>query len=142
MNDPSRWSLECDPPRDETLGRLLRSADGTAPGTDVNWEDLRAAIMHGVGAPGAGTSVPGRQWADVVVGWGRIAAAASLAAMLAAGLLVWRTSDGPAELALGDDDAPEAVALARVVAAYPDDAVLTSLLQTARDDELTSWSGQ
>jgi len=138
MNDPSRPTLVRDPARDENLARLLRAAD--EPGPDVDWERLHAAVMRG--AKAARSSVPARDWWDVVVGWGRIAAAASVAAMLAAGLLLWRTGFETAEVGVGDNTAPESVALARVVAAYPDDAVLSSLLQAARDDEFTSWGVQ
>jgi hypothetical protein len=140
MNDPSRWSLDQDPPRDESLGRLLRAADGSTPGADVDWEQFRAAVMRGAVAawPARGR---GREWWEVVVQWRRVAAAASIAATLAAGALVWQAG-GTTEVTLSDDDPPESVALARVVAAYPDDAVLTSLLQAARADELTSWGEQ
>jgi len=139
MNDPSRLTLDQDPARDENLARLLRAEDGPGPGTGVNWERLHAAVMRGAMMAAAGALAPARDWWDVVVGWGRIAAAASVAAMLAAGLLLWRTGFETAEVTLGDDIAPESVALARVVAADPNDAVLTSLMQTARDDEFTSW---
>jgi hypothetical protein len=141
MNDRSRLKLDGDPDRDENLARLLRVADAPGPGAGVNWERLHAAVMRRVRAE-ARSSAPARDWWDVVGGWGRIAAAASVAAMLAAGLLLWRTGTGTAEFGLGDNAAPESVALARVVAAYPDDAVLTSLMQAARDDEFTSWGGQ
>lgn len=140
MNDPSRWSLDRDPPRDEPLGRLLRAADGRGPGADVNWERLHAALMRGL-APASGPAPDrGREWWDVVVEWRRVAAAASIAAMLAAGVLLSRSGAASSgELTLTKDDPPESVALARVVAAYPDDAVLSSLLETARTDELTAW---
>jgi hypothetical protein len=139
MNDPSRWSLDQDPSRDESLGRLLRAAGGSTPDADMDWERFRAAVMRrAVGSrPARGG---GREWWEVVVQWRRVAAAASIAATLAAGALVWQADGG--ELTLSEDDPPESVALARVVAAYPDDAVLTSLLQTARADELTSWGEQ
>jgi hypothetical protein len=77
----------------------------------------------------------------VLVQWRRLAAAASVAAMLAAGALEWRgeSSNQTREIR---DAAPESVALARVVAAYPDDDVLSSLLQTAGNDELASWEAQ
>ena len=72
--------------------------------------------------------------------WRRVAAAASVAAMLAAGALLWQAGGGRAELALSArTTAPESVALARVVAAYPDEAVLASLIETARTDEFTTW---
>jgi hypothetical protein len=141
MNDPSRWSLDQDPPLDEPLGRLLRAADGSTPGADMDWERFRAAVMRRAVAarPAWGG---GREWWEVVVQWRRVAAAASIAATLAAGALVWHAGIGTTEVTLSDDDPPESVALARVVAAYPDDAVFTSLLQTARADELTSWGEQ
>ena len=56
--------------------------------------------------------------------------------------LVWRSGWPAEELAIGDETAPESVALARVVADYPDDAVLVSFLETARNDEFTSWGGR
>jgi hypothetical protein len=140
MNDSTRWSLDRDPPRDESLGRLLRQAEGAAPGADVNWERLRAAVMRSV-ASGAAT-VAGREWWEVVFQGRRLAAAASVAAMLAAGALLWNAGSRSEELALAGEEAPESVALARVVASFPDEAVLSSLLQTARTDELVAWGSQ
>jgi len=140
MNDPSRWSLDRDPPRDEPLGRLLRAADGRGPGADVNWERLHAALVRGLAPASASAPDTGRESWDVLVEWRRVAAAASVAAMLAAGVLLSRNDGGiSGELTLTENDPPETVALARVVAAYPDDAVLTSLLETGRTDELTAW---
>ena len=136
MNDTSHWSLDQDPPRDEALARLLRAADDPAPGAEVDWERLHAAILRRA-APGA--TAP-REWWDVVVQWRRVAAAAGVAA-LAAGVLLWRADSAGSELAL-IDAAPESMALARVVAAYPDEAVLTSMLQGDRNDEFTSWGVQ
>ncbi len=131
MNDPSRWSLDQDPPRDDALARLLRAADHPAPEAEVDWERLHAAILRRA-AP--------REWWDVVVQWRRVAVAAGVAA-LAAGVLLWRAESAGSELALADA-APESAALARVVAAYPDEAVLTSLLQADRNDEFTAWGVQ
>ena len=136
MNDTSHWSLDQDPPRDEALARLLRAADDPAPGAEVDWERLHAAILHRA-APGA--TAP-REWWDVVVQWRRVAAGAGVAA-LAAGVLLWRADSAGSELAL-IDAAPESMALARVVAAYPDEAVLTSMLQANGNDEFTSWGVQ
>lgn len=58
--------------------------------------------------------------------------------MLAVGVLIWRAEARGSQLALAEA-APEEVALARVVAAEPNDAVLTSLLEAALGNELTSW---
>jgi hypothetical protein len=141
MNDPSHWSLGQDPPRDDALARLLRAADGPAADA-VDWERLHAAVMRrATGSAGMPSGVPPRQWWDELVQWRRVAAAASVAAILAAGTLEWRGESSTRELEVADA-APESVALARVVADYPDDDVLTSLLQTARNDELTSWGAQ
>jgi hypothetical protein len=142
MNDPTRWSLDQDPPRDEALARRLRAAERVAAGHDPDWERLRAAIMRAAGPAGAAPVRPAGEWLDVVVGWRRVAAAASGAAMLAAGALVWQTGSAAEELAIGEETAPESVALARVVADYPDDAVLVSFMEHARNDEFTSWGSR
>jgi hypothetical protein len=143
MNDPAYWSHDQDPPRDDALARQLRAADGAAPGQDVDWERLRTAIMRGAArAGGPAARLPPGEWWDVVVRWRQVAAVASVAAMLAAGTLVWRSGGGVEEFAVGEDTAPESVALARVVAAYPDDAVLVSFLETAHNDEFTSWGAR
>jgi hypothetical protein len=143
MNDPAYWSHDQDPPRDDALARQLRAADGAAPGQDVDWERLRSAIMRGAArAGGPAARLPPGEWWDVVVRWRQVAAAASVAAMLAAGALIWRSGGGAEEFAVGEDTAPESVALARVVAAYPDDAVLVSFLETAHNDEFTSWGAR
>ena len=95
MNDPARWSHDQDPPRDDALARQLRAADGAAPGQDVDWERLRTAIMRGAArAGGPAARLPPGEWWDVVVRWRQVAAAASVAAMLAAGALVWRSGGG------------------------------------------------
>ena len=139
MNDPSRWSFDQDPPRDEALARLLRAAAEPAPGADVDWERLHARILRGRGRDTGAAQGP-REWWDVVVQWRRLALAASVAAILAAALL-WRTDSTGSEFSL-IDAAPESAALARVVAAYPDEAVLTSMLEDGRNDEFTSWDTQ
>lgn len=136
MNDPSRWSLDQDPPRDDALARLLAAADQSRSGADVDWERLRNSIVRGADLRGPGAAP--REWWDVVVQWRRLAAAASIAALLAAAALLWQTDTSDADLALTDAP-PESAALARVVAAYPDDAVLTSMLEQSRTDEFTSW---
>lgn len=140
MNDPSRWSLDQDPPRDDTLARLLRAADQPPAGNDVDWERLRHAIARDAGLRAEPAAGP-REWWDVVVQWRRLAAAASVAAMLTAAALLWRSDTSDSELTL-TDAAPESAALARVVAAYPDEAVLTSMLEDGRNDEFTSWDTQ
>jgi len=136
MNDPSRWSLDQDPPRDDALARLLAAADQPRPGADVDWERLRNTIARQADLRGPAPAP--REWWDVVVQWRRLAAAASIAALLAAAALLWQTDTSDADLALSEA-APESAALARVVAAYPDDAVLTSMLEQSRTDEFTFW---
>ena len=142
MNDLTRWSPDQDPPRVEALASQLRAAESVAPGHDLEWERLRAAIMTAAGPVGAAPFRPAGEWLDVVVGWRRVAAAASVAAMLAAGALVWQSGSAAEELAIGEETAPESVALARVVADYPDDAVLVSFMENARSDEFTSWGAR
>jgi hypothetical protein len=137
MTDPSLWSADRDPPRDDALARLLHAAEPTAPGTGVDWDRLHAAVMRRAAESAVPAGLP-REWWDVVMQWRRMAAAASVAAMLAAGALIWRAESGVSGL-MPVNAAPESVALARVVAAYPNDAVLTSLLSIPLDDELTSW---
>jgi hypothetical protein len=95
MNDPALWSHDQDPPRDDVLARQLRAADGTAPGQNVDWERLRTAIMRGAARAGVPAArLPPGEWWDVVVRWRQVAAAASVAAMLAAGAMVWRSLRG------------------------------------------------
>ena len=141
MTDEPRWTLDRDPPRDEALGRLLRSTGDPIP-SDMDWERLHAAIMRAARvSAGAAPAGPPREWWSVLVEWRRMAAAASIAAMLAAGALEWRGESSIQTRELRDA-APESMALARVVAAYPDDDVLVSLLQTTGNDELASWEAQ
>ena len=140
MNDSSRWSLDQDPSRDDGLARLLRAAEQPAPGSDVDWERLHGAIRRGAGLRSGASSAP-REWWDVVVQWRGFAVAASVAAMLAAAAMLWRSDSSEADLAL-IDSAPESAALARVVAAYPDEVVLASMLADSRNDEFTSWDSQ
>jgi len=132
---PSHWSLDTDPPRDETLAGLLRSADAAGPGA-VDWNGLHARILRAAGmAAGAPAA---REWWDVVAQWRRVAVAASVAAILAAGTLLWRIGEGETEFSL-NDATPETAALARVVVAYPDEAVFTSMVEDAGTDELAAW---
>jgi len=139
MTDPAHWSLDRDPPHDRALARHLRAAEGTGPAADVDWDRLRSAIMAAAGASRPVIRGAEREWWDVVVQWRRAAVAASVAAILGAGAMMWRSGPAAEELAIGEGTAPESVALARVVAEYPDDAVLLSFLDNARADEFTSW---
>lgn len=133
---PSHWSLDTDPPRDERLARLLRSAESADPGA-VDWDGLHARILRGAGmaagAPAAG------EWWDVVAQWRRVAVATSMAAILGAGALLWRTGQSDTDVSL-HDATPETAALARVVVAYPDEAVFTSMVEDAGTDELAAWT--
>ena len=140
MNDATRWSLDQDPPRDEALARLLREAEGPPAETGMDWERLHAAVMRRVAPATRPVTGAPREWLDVVVQWRRVAAAASVAAILGAGALLWSGGLGSSDADVDDETAPESVALARVVADYPDDAVFTSMIQAARTDEFTGWS--
>lgn len=133
---PSHWSLDTDPPRDERLARLLRSAESADPAA-VDWDGLHARILRGAGmAAGAPAA---REWWDVVAQWRRVALAASVAAILAAAALLWRTGQSDTDVSLYDAT-PETAALARVVVAYPDEAVFTSMVEDAGTDELAAWT--
>ena len=142
MNDPALWSHDQDPPRDDALARQLRAADGTAPGQDVDWERLRTAIMRGAGRAGGPARLPpanGGMWSSTGGRWPPRPASRQCSRP---GPWSGGSGGGAEEFAVGDDTAPESVALARVVAAYPDDAVLVSFLETARNDEFTSWGAR
>jgi hypothetical protein len=139
MTEEPRWSLDRDPPRDEALGRLMRLGGAPVPAEAVNWEGLSRSIMRRAKAARSSGPAPSPYWWDAVAQWGRVAAVASLAALLATGILLSQGSSSSAEQEATASLPPESVAIARVVAAFPDDAVLTSLVQTEHRDEFTSW---
>jgi hypothetical protein len=120
-----------DPSRDEWLARILRAAGGTVPYESVHWSRLRSNVLRRA----AERAAPG--WWDVMAGWSRLAAAASIAAMLLSALLYWRAapvSSLPDSVAA----APESVAIARVATAYPDEPAFASLVQVEHRDEFTT----
>jgi hypothetical protein len=131
MNDEMHRSTDRDPPPDEALGRVLRAGGADIPAGAVEWQRLRREIMRR--AMSGGRS---RDWWEFVVQWGGVAAAASLGAILLSGLLLWQEVSGPGE---ASSAAPESIAIARVAAAYPDETVFSSLVQTEHSDEFTSW---
>jgi hypothetical protein len=130
MSDEIRWDQ--DPPPDESLARVLR-AGGAAPIEAVDWERLCQCVMRGA------ASEPGRarDWWEVVAQWGRVAMAASLAAMLVSGVLLWRAIAASAEPEVAA--APESIAVARAASAYPDEIAFASLVRTEHHDEFTTW---
>jgi len=130
MSDEMRWDE--DPPRDEALARLLRAGDAAVPYRTVNWARLSTEVMRRARA-----AVPGGDWWECIAGWGRIAVAASVAAILLSGLMLWRISSMPAGEAVGT--APESVAIARVATAYPVETAFASLVRTEHHDEFTTW---
>jgi hypothetical protein len=134
MSDEMRWDR--DPPRDEALARLLRAGDAAIPYRAVNWARLSDEVMR---RARAGTA--GGLWWECIAGWGRIAAAASIAAILVSGLLLWRTitSMPPAESVAA---VPESVAIARVATSYPVEPTFASLVQTEHHDEFTTWGAR
>jgi anti-sigma-K factor RskA len=136
--NPSRWSLDEDPPRDVALARLLRSADPPAGPRPVDWDRLHTRILAAAGRAVRGPAAG--EWWDVVAQWRRGAVAASVAAILAAAAL-WQMERSEAEVSL-TDAAPETAALARVVVAYPDEAVFSTMVQDGRTDELVAWESR
>lgn len=132
MSDQIRWDK--DPERDEALGRILRAGDTAVPHLHVNWDRLRLEIMRRVGGQG---SRPGDWW-EFIAQWGRVAVAASVAAMLFSSILLWRAisaSPVPEAMAI----AAESVAIARAATAYPDEPAFASLVETEHHDEFTTW---
>lgn len=131
MSDNIRWDQ--DPSRDDALGRVLREGGAAVPYDAVPWARLQVEVMRqAVGRAAA----PG--WWEFVAGWGRIAAAASVAAMLFSAVVYWRAvpaSAVPDAVAA----APESVAIARVATAYPDETAFASLVRAEHHDEFTAW---
>jgi hypothetical protein len=93
------------------------------------------------GARGPAARPDAGEWWDVVARWRRVAVAASVAAILAAAAMLWQTERSDAEVSL-TDAAPETAALARVVVAYPDEAVFSSMVQDGRTDALAAWESR
>jgi hypothetical protein len=139
MSDDFPWSQDHDPGPDPILSRMLRAAGGEAPLDAVDWEGLHARVTQA--AAHQLRSKAGRdsaEWYDFAARWIPPAAAAVLGAILLGGALV-ATTPGPLDPDQAESQSPEAVAVARVVAAYPDDAVLASLIGS-ETDEGSEWS--
>ncbi len=131
MSDQIRWDQ--DPPPDEALARLLRAGDAAVPHGAVDWERLCRNVMRSAAGEEAGV----HDWWEVVAQWGRVAMAASLAAMLLSGFLLWRAmAESPQPEAIAT---PESIAVARAVSAYPDETAFASLVRTEHHDEFTTW---
>jgi hypothetical protein len=130
MIDEIRWDQ--DPPPDEVLARLLRAGDAAAPHLAVDWERLCRNVMRGA----ANSAAP--DWWEFVAQWGRVAVAASLAAMILSGFLLWQVVAGSPEPELATA-APESIAVARAASAYPDETTFASLVRTEHHDEFTTW---
>ncbi len=142
MSDDTRWSLDRDPEPDPTLTRMLRAGGGEAPLDTVNWERLQGRVMERAAQKIRSRRPPeAGEWYEVAARWIPAAAAAVFAAVLLSGALVATT---PAAIDPGqsESESPEEIAVARLVAAYPDDAVLASLIGNASADDLTTWSGE
>ncbi len=131
MNDETRWDI--DPPRDEALGHLLHEGGAAMPVSAVNWSRIRREVMRRV----AGQAVGGDWW-EFVAGWGRVAVAASVAAMLVSVLLLWRAGSSSLE-PLAAAAVPESIAIARVATDYPVETAFASLVRTEHHDEFTTW---
>ncbi len=128
MNDETRWDQ--DPPHDEGLARLLRAGD--PPYHAVDWEHLCRMVMRR-----ARNSVA-PDWWEFVAQWGRVAVAASLAAMILSAFLLWQAISVSPETELAAA-VPESIAVARAASAYPDESTFASLVRTEHHDEFTTW---
>ena len=129
MSDETRWDQ--DPARDEGLARLLRAGDA-APHLAVDWERLCRDVMQ------RATNSAAPDWWEFVARWGRVAVAASLAAMILSGFLFWQVIAVSAERELATV-APESIAVARAASSYPDETTFASLVRTEHHDEFTTW---
>jgi hypothetical protein len=138
MSDDVPWSRDHDPSPDPILARMLRAAEGEAPMDPVDWERLHARVMERAAGHMRSTWRP-ESWYEVAARWTPLAAAAVLGAVLLGGALVASTSGS---LDQAESQAPEAIAVARVVAAYPNDAVLASLIDSETGDEVSEWSAE
>jgi hypothetical protein len=134
MSDEIRWTFDRDPPPDTALARLLRRGGASVPSAAVDWERLCQEIMRRAAVEDAGS----RNWWELVVQWGGVAAAASVAAMLLSGFLLWRVISGPLEREVMGIT-PESIAIARAASAYPDETAFASLVRTEHSDEFTTW---
>jgi hypothetical protein len=90
---------------------------------------MQSAVGHGAMAG---------NWWDFVAQWGRVAVAASIAAMLFSGFLLWQAIAGSPEPEV-IATAPESIAIARAASAYPDETAFASLVRTEHHDEFTTW---
>ena len=138
MRDDLGWSRDSDPPADPALTRMLQAATGDAA-TGVDWERLHARVMER--AEAQLRSRRQEEWYDVVARWIPMAAAAILAAVLLGGALI-ATTPGVIDPTAVESETPEAIAVARVVASYPEDAVLASLMDDATEDQVSNGSGE
>ena len=123
------------PPRDEALARLLRAGGTACRMSAVNWE---SALPRDHAAGGGSGSTAGDWW-EFVAGWGRVAVAASVVAMLVSGLLLWRAISGSSEPWKSPRPRRNPIAIARVATAYPDETAFVSLVRTEHHDEFTAW---
>jgi hypothetical protein len=125
--------MSADPRRDPDIARMLRAA-GDAPILPAEeGERLVAAVMAAVRAEVA-RGAPPVSWWEVAARWLPAAAAAGVAAVLLSGAVILAAGRS------GADSAPETAAVAQVLASYPDDSVLATLLAGAAPDDLAPWS--
>jgi hypothetical protein len=130
MIDETRWDQ--DPPLDDRLARLLRAGDADTPYRAVDWEHLCRTVMRRA----ATATAP--DWWEFVAQWGRVAVAASIAAMILSGFLLWQAISVSPETELAAS-VPESIAVARAASAYPDETSFASLVRTEHHDEFTTW---
>jgi|GEM_PF-3791640 len=127
--------MNADPRRDPAIARILRAAGDTPALSAAESERLQAAVMAAVRAEVARGIPPGSWW-EVAARWLPAAAAAGLAVALLSGAVILAAARSAADA----EPAPETAAVAQVLASYPDDSVLATLLAGGRADELAAWS--
>ena len=126
--------MSADPGRDPAIARILRAAGDTPSLSAGESERLQAAVMAAVRAEVA-RGIPPASWWDVAARWLPAAAAAGLAAALLSGAVILAAARSGMDV----EAAPETAAVAQVLASYPDDSVLATLLAGGRTDDPAAW---
>jgi hypothetical protein len=137
MSGDLPWNPDADPPRDPALAGLLARA--RPAGQPVDAGRLEQRVMAAVHAELSRGNGPAVAWWEVTARWLPAAAAAGLAAVLLSGV-VFAASVLSGGVADPDRGPPETEAVAQVIAHYPGDSVLATLISGAGGADLAPWS--